>query len=826
MAHTSGFYKRFHSFLVIFFMIMAFSSSAYAAAQISIDKRLGWNIVGLDSNDVTSGPNTFPIGYRFCNTGDANATNVVGTFEPDATGDAYIHLEPGTSDTISVDKLVPGECYDFYYNIEVTRNAAAYDHTLPYQIGVISDQTPTAVKSNAGEELYAEHLISQNRNSINAISGPSLVLKGRTYHFQLDGSTATNGYEQLATFLDFPNTIFRIISVSAVYSVPTALPTNDAIYADACGWVTDPASSDYFTSNGDACANPDLYPGGKVGGDIYIDYEVEIIGTGSKDISALIYDFSGSSFHYNSDYGVEVLSVQALDEEDLDLLIFKSASRTVMSVASGEVDTFTLLVRNPAAAQTNVSVTDTLPTGWGYVSGSTQITWNDGSVTSVDPTVSGQDLAWTLGNMDLNQTISITFDAVTIQDFTGGDISTNSAKVVSDTKTFESTVDIKFISIAIEKSSVPSQSPLIAGNTIDYTLNVRNTETDLTTRADLHNIIVKDDLPMGTSYVPGTSSVTAYVTTASGNYLDILNNIAYDGSDGSLNWSATPWVESESPQSATAGDIQVIDDLGNYVIKLADDGNILRRSDLSGYNRAFLNFSYKVSASKAGTQFKVEITPDGGAIQELLLTLGDTAGTHKVTYDISSYISSDTEIKFSFVQANGDGSSFVQIDDVEIQLANRVLQTNSAGTPPALLTAADGYDLWPNEDMNITFQVKLDDPLAAGTDVNNTATVTTRELTTPTKSNMTSDPVAMATIGDRVYFDANANGSFDTGEGMDGITVELKQGSTVIATTNTAYASSQPVTISFPATILTTTARTVLSSMSQATVTLLQPINL
>ena len=37
---------------------------------------LGWNVIGLDSNDVTVGPNVFPIGARVCNTGSDPVTNV------------------------------------------------------------------------------------------------------------------------------------------------------------------------------------------------------------------------------------------------------------------------------------------------------------------------------------------------------------------------------------------------------------------------------------------------------------------------------------------------------------------------------------------------------------------------------------------------------------------------------------------------------------------------------------------------------------------------------------------------------------------------------
>ena len=42
---------------------------------------------------------------------------------------------------------------------------------------------------------------------------------------------------------------------------------------------------------------------GKAGGKIIITYDVLIESTGTATLTGLIYDFSGSSYHYNSDFG-------------------------------------------------------------------------------------------------------------------------------------------------------------------------------------------------------------------------------------------------------------------------------------------------------------------------------------------------------------------------------------------------------------------------------------------------------------------------------------------------------------------------------------------
>ena len=53
-----------------------------------------WGVVGLDSNNVTVGPNLFPVGARVCNTGATAATNVASTFVWDSAN-ALINLRTG-----------------------------------------------------------------------------------------------------------------------------------------------------------------------------------------------------------------------------------------------------------------------------------------------------------------------------------------------------------------------------------------------------------------------------------------------------------------------------------------------------------------------------------------------------------------------------------------------------------------------------------------------------------------------------------------------------------------------------------------------------------
>ena len=143
-------------------------------------------------------------------------------------------------------------------------------------------------------------------NSVNSISGPTTVYVGQTYNYTVNASTATQGYEQLEAFLDLSNVVFQVQSIATTYSAPSG-GTNDKFYADACGWDNDPLSANYRS-----CIGPPNYSGGKAGGTVITTYTVKVLSTGNTTASTLILDFSGSSYHYNSDYGIQVLSITSL----------------------------------------------------------------------------------------------------------------------------------------------------------------------------------------------------------------------------------------------------------------------------------------------------------------------------------------------------------------------------------------------------------------------------------------------------------------------------------------------------------------------------------
>ncbi|HML41039.1 MAG TPA: sortase [Bellilinea sp.] len=361
----SGFWKRMinSSITTMMIAVALFNPTASqpvnAAAELTVTP-ITWNVVGLDSNNVSVGPNIFPVGARVCNTGDSPATNVTATFAwLETTNQANIYSRAGTASTYtSSSSLNAGSCKDFFFEIEVLRASSSYNKTRDYQISFTADGGLTGA-TPLPREIYVEKLVSQNRNSVTNIQldgvsipagGVMTMTVGNTYNITLFGTTAT-AYNQLESFISLSNTIFRINSVASTYStVSYAPPSSDLLYADSCGWDNGPTSPTYRS-----CIVSD----GKSGGNVTVNYNVTILSGGGANqmLNAMFYDFSGSSYHYNADFSLSSRVVNVITPVEFSK-IFPDVSVTAGSVTPLE---FTLTNRS-ATAINNVTFNDPLPT--------------------------------------------------------------------------------------------------------------------------------------------------------------------------------------------------------------------------------------------------------------------------------------------------------------------------------------------------------------------------------------------------------------------------------------------------------------------------------
>lgn len=355
------------AFSLAFSLALGSVGSVQAAATLSVTP-ITWNVIGLDSNDVTVGPNNFPVGVRIQNTSTTDtATNIQPTFVWDTT-DPYINLRPGSYGSATgspypvIASLAPGASVDVYFEVQVTRNPAAYNKKARYHIEVSAAGGITA-SSPKPRELYVERLISQSRNTNITVSlngtpipagGEMNLYVGQTYTIALSSKTATNGYEQIESFINFPNTIFKINSVASTYSAATGGGTTPTttLYNDACTWENDPNSPNYRSCLGV----------GKAGGDVVNTYNITILSStangSSQRLDNLVYDFSGSSYHYNSDASTTFRIANIIDPTLVTMAKNFSPDPTV----AGGSSVLTITLNNPnSATLSGANFTDRLP---------------------------------------------------------------------------------------------------------------------------------------------------------------------------------------------------------------------------------------------------------------------------------------------------------------------------------------------------------------------------------------------------------------------------------------------------------------------------------
>ena len=336
-----------------------------AAAPVLTVTPLTWNVIGLDSNTPATGPNRFPVGTRVCNeVGGATATNVSAVFSWDSAN-SFVNLRPGSLDTIVLGSIPAGTCADAYFEVEVSKTTSAFDTTRRYHVTATDAGSGASATSPQPREMYVEHLISQNRNGVTAVKlngttipagGAMTLVVGNTYTIELDGYTATQGYNQLEAFINFPNTIFRTVAVASTFTADTSPYLSaplDKLYSDACLWDSDPNSPNYRSCIGDD---------GKAGGTVTTIYTVKILsGAGtSENLNSLLYDFSGSSYHYNADYSVGGVIAQIVSPASVTI----SKAFVPKAIAPGGTSTLTLRLTNPTGDTfTGVNFTDPLPAG-------------------------------------------------------------------------------------------------------------------------------------------------------------------------------------------------------------------------------------------------------------------------------------------------------------------------------------------------------------------------------------------------------------------------------------------------------------------------------
>ncbi|MGC9516467.1 MAG: SdrD B-like domain-containing protein [Methanomicrobiales archaeon] len=223
---------------------------------------------------MNEGPNQTIIQFRVRNPDAVNtAHNVVATFSW-TSANTYINLAPGETAVKNIGDIAPGETKDVFYLVEITRNAAAYFTSRNYQVAIQGTDTPLYTPTGS---IYVEKLLSQNRNDITGISvSPPNPLVGETFTVTVTSTTGSANYPELA---------LPLVSYDPAMVMPLGMVTT---YTD--------------TSNVNRTVY-NVYIPNPQGNAFTTVWTFLVLNAGVSDLYPVIYDRSGSSYHYNSDYG-------------------------------------------------------------------------------------------------------------------------------------------------------------------------------------------------------------------------------------------------------------------------------------------------------------------------------------------------------------------------------------------------------------------------------------------------------------------------------------------------------------------------------------------
>jgi uncharacterized repeat protein (TIGR01451 family) len=246
----------------------------------------------------------------------------------------------------------------------------------------------------------------------------------------------------------------------------------------------------------------------------------------------------------------------------VDVSIAKVA--TPSPANAGQPLTYTLVVSNTGAgAAANVNVSDTLPTGVTFVSGSMDIS----GVTSNLAAPTNGTITASLGTVPAGTIDTVTI-VVTPNANTAGTTITNSARVTTSsansspltTASVDTTINAAVTAqpvVSIFKSASPNPGAVGASET--YTLIVTNSST-----VAANNVMVTDNLPASVTFDSGSTSVSGVnVTNTNGTVTANLGTLAAGAADtvtiivtpnqtGTLQNTATVSATNNSPNAVTS----------------------------------------------------------------------------------------------------------------------------------------------------------------------------------------------------------------------------------------------------------------------------------
>jgi uncharacterized repeat protein (TIGR01451 family) len=233
---------------------------------------------GLDTK-VDQGPNQTVIQYHITTNDSVNTAHYVNATFSWTSSNSNINLAPGQSNVINLGNISALQTIDAFYLVEFTRNVAAIGTNRSYQIVFAGTDTPTYTMTGT---IVISTLLSQNRNSITGITVNNTHPQiGDNITVTVTSTTSSSGFALVS---------FPLLSYNPSMLQITRLVTT---YTDSGGVGR--------TSNDVTLLNPNSNA-------FTSTYTLLVTSANISSIYAVFMDQGSGKYHYNSDYGTDVVS--------------------------------------------------------------------------------------------------------------------------------------------------------------------------------------------------------------------------------------------------------------------------------------------------------------------------------------------------------------------------------------------------------------------------------------------------------------------------------------------------------------------------------------
>ncbi|MCR4429312.1 MAG: hypothetical protein NUV68_08285 [Caldiserica bacterium] len=487
-------FRKYLSFFLCFFLVIFgfFNPQSpfpvKASTTLSLEKG-NWDVVGLDSNNVSVGPAQALVLIRVKNTGTETANGVTATLNW-TSSNSFINLNPNDSYSKALGDIAPGETANAFFLIDITRDSGAYNTSRNYKVivgGANISGTPEITGS-----LEIKKIISQNRNQVLSILASNLTpAVGQTITVTILARTAAT-YDFLTVPFSYNPACLRPVSLRMT-ALDTSTSTSGILLLNA-------------------------------GGNIQLVATFLAVNPGTSTTFAFILDQSGNSYHYNGDYGEDVLIIEPHPLYS-DLVVSKSV--TPSQAYFGQSVEYVMKVFNAGPDNAlSVSATEPFP-NW--------LSWTSTFVSQGSYDQSSG--VWTIGNLGAGETATLTINGTATS--TGVFSNTLSATSITQDPSLNSntvTSELEVVEAAdlVVQKEVNDPAPF-EGETVTITITVSNLGPNTAT-----SVLVTDTIPEGLNFVAffGTSTGTP-------NYLSGTREVIWDigdlnsGSQVSLSFTAT-----------------------------------------------------------------------------------------------------------------------------------------------------------------------------------------------------------------------------------------------------------------------------------------------